>query len=146
MPLVKHSALVAHAATDMYSMVLDVASYPEFLPWCKGARVIELTADRQLAAISISSTFSQSEFSTENDLQAGESISMRLVDGPFKKLHGSWSFSALSDSACKVELELDYEFAAGSVGRAIKPVFTKVASTLIDAFVKEADRRFSHGS
>jgi ribosome-associated toxin RatA of RatAB toxin-antitoxin module len=65
-------------------------------------------------------------------------IEMRLVDGPFKHLQGFWRFDSLNDHACKVSLDLDYEFSSKLVALAIGPVFNQIANTLVDAFVVRA--------
>ena len=66
-------------------------------------------------------------------------IEVILIDGPFKHLHGFWRFDALNDTACKVSLDLEYEFSNKILGMAIGPVFSHIANTLVDAFCKRAD-------
>lgn len=122
----------------MYALVCDIGSYPEFLPWCSGARVDEQSESHQLAAVSINQILKQSEFSTRNQLIPGESIAMELVDGPFKHLHGTWRFQPLGDTACKVLLEIDFEFASPVVAKMLSPAFNKVCDTIVNAFIKRA--------
>jgi len=146
MPTIERTALVPHRAADMYALVVDVPSYPEFLPWCSGASVQSQTATHQQASVSINAVFSQTEFRTNNQLSADERIVMELEDGPFKHLRGAWAFKALGDAGCKITLVVDFEFSNAIMGRAISPVFTKVCDTLVDAFIQRANATLNSGS
>jgi len=66
-------------------------------------------------------------------------MTLELVDGPFSKLHGKFSFQPLSDEACKVILELDFEVAGKILSMTLSPVFKQAANTMVDAFVQRAD-------
>jgi ribosome-associated toxin RatA of RatAB toxin-antitoxin module len=142
MPQVHKSVLVTHPASLMFDLVDRVEDYPRFLPWCGDTEVHLRDHEWTIASIGIDYLGLKSGFTTENRKQAGV-ISMELKDGPFRSLTGAWRFTPLGDDACKVEFELDYEFASKAFETVIGPVFGKIAGTFIDAFVKEAERR--HG-
>lgn len=133
----KH-ALVPYTATQMFMLVDDVASYPEFLPWCSGTTVLSRTEDEVRASLDISHSGLHKSFTTLNRLQSGKMIEMRLLEGPFKHLQGFWRFEALGDEGCKVSLDLEFEFANMLVGLTFGPVFGQMAGTLVDAFTKRA--------
>ncbi|MBV8465049.1 MAG: type II toxin-antitoxin system RatA family toxin [Burkholderiales bacterium] len=126
----------------MFELVDRVEDYPRFLPWCGDTEVHLRDADWTIASVGIDYLGLKSGFTTENRKQDGV-ITMELKDGPFRNLNGAWRFTALADDACKVEFELDYEFSSKALEAVIGPVFSKIASTFVDAFVREADRR--HG-
>ena len=63
---------------------------------------------------------------------------MQLVDGPFKYLKGAWRFDDLKGQACKISLDLDFEFTNGLVSLALGPVFNQIANSMVDAFVERA--------
>jgi len=140
MPTISRTALVEHTTQDMFELVCDIESYPEFLPWCSAAKVDEFSETHQLASVTIDQAINQSEFSTRNALKTNQSIAMELVDGPFKRLSGTWQFEPLGDSACKVLLDIDFEFANPIMARLISPAFNKVCDTLVNAFLKRADQ------
>lgn len=140
MPTISRTALVEHPAKAMYELVCDIESYPEFLPWCSGARVDERSESHQFAAVSINQILKQTEFSTRNQLVAGESIVMELVDGPFQHLHGKWQFQPLGDTACKIVLDIDFEFASPVIAKMLSPAFNKVCDTIVNAFIKRAEQ------
>ncbi len=63
---------------------------------------------------------------------------MQLKDGPFSHLSGYWKFTKLNNSACKIELQLQFDFSSKLVDVAISPIFSSIANSQLDAFVKRA--------
>ena len=139
MQSVRKSVLVPYAPVQMFELVDRVELYPQFLPWCGGAQVTEQGADRKTARIEIDYHGVRAHFTTDNANQPPESIVVTLKDGPFRHLHGEWRFRALGEHGCKVEFELAYEFTTHVLERLIGPVFSHIANTFIDAFVRRAE-------
>ena len=142
MSVVGRSALVNHSAQQMFTLVSEIESYPRFLPWCDKALVSERGAGRTVATLRINFRGLKEEFTTANLERPHERIDMKLVSGPFRKLEGSWSFTPLSAGACRVELNLRYEFASPVLERFAGAVFEEIANSLVDAFARRADRQF----
>jgi ribosome-associated toxin RatA of RatAB toxin-antitoxin module len=126
----------------MFELVSEIESYPEFLPWCDRASVGERAPGRIVATLRINFRGLKEEFTTENRERPNERIDMKLVSGPFRRLEGAWTFTPLSDNACKVELNLRYEFANVILRKLVGAVFDEIANSLVDAFARHADRRF----
>ena len=145
MTSINKSALVHHSAADMYRLVDDVAAYPEFLPWCGGAQEITRNNDEVKASVTIAHSGLHKAFTTRNLLQKDKMIEMHLIDGPFKHLHGFWRFESLAEDACKVSLDLDYEFSSKLIGLALGPVFNQIANTLVDSFCQRAEALYGKG-
>ncbi|MBL8518352.1 MAG: type II toxin-antitoxin system RatA family toxin [Betaproteobacteria bacterium] len=139
MPTVRRSVLVAHRAVSMFELVDRVEDYPRFLPWCGGSAVLARDARITRARIDIDFRGLRQSFTTENAKTPGESIRLRLVEGPFSALHGSWTFQALSPAASKVTLELDYAFGNVALEKVVGPVFSIITETMVDRFVARAD-------
>ena len=139
MASVRKSVLVPFGAPEMFALVDAVERYPEFLPWCPGARVLESHPGGKTARIDIDYHGVRAHFTTDNANTPPESIVVTLKDGPFRHLHGEWRFKALAASACKVELELTWEFRTPMLERVVGPVFGRIANTFIDAFVRRAE-------
>lgn len=138
MPKVSKSALLEYSAAQMYNLVNDIPSYPKFLPWCSGARVLNQSATSVEASIDISHSGLHKSFTTRNNLTPNESIELKLLDGPFKSLQGLWRFQAIDENNCKVSLDLEYEFSNKILGLIVGPVFNQIANTLVDAFYDRA--------
>ena len=139
MPTVQKSVLVPYGAHRMFGLVERVEDYPLFLPWCGGTEVHERSPERMVATIRIDYRGVRQAFTTENLHEPARSIRMRLRDGPFSRLDGTWRFVALRDDACKVEFALDYAFSGALLSRALAPVFDQIAASFVDAFVRRAE-------
>ena len=139
MPLISRQSLVMYSPAEMYDLVNDIKAYPEFLPWCRSSRVISATEDVIEASVEISKGSLNKSFATRNLLQKNKMIEMKLLEGPFKHLEGFWRFNTLKDpSACKITLDLEFEFNSKLVALAVGPVFSKIANTMVDSFCKRA--------
>ena len=138
MPQIKKTALVMYSAQEMFDLVNDVNNYREFLPHCSDSKIIKQSEGHMTASVEISKVGIKKWFTTENTLTAPGSIDMTLVDGPFKKLAGGWKFIALDEQACKVELQLDFEFSNKLVEMAFGRVFNEVANNMLSSFTQRA--------
>ena len=139
MPVVKKSALVAHSAEQMFDLVADVEAYPKFLPWCHRAWLVSNSDNQICGRIEVARLGIHQTFTTCNTFERPRHMSIDLVDGPFRKLTGAWSFLPLRADACKVELELAFEFSGKLIDKAFGAVFHQIANSLVDAFCKRAD-------
>lgn len=145
MASIKRSALVNHSAAAMYQLVNDVASYPQFMDGCRGVEIIEHTDHRMVAELQLKKAGVEVKFTTVNRLIPDASIEMRLQDGPFKHFKGLWQFSALTDSASKVALDLEFEFSHRGMGALGAGLFSGIANNLVDALCKRADTILEEG-
>ena len=139
MSQIQRSALVHYSPAEMYQLVNDVAEYASFLPWCRSSSVKSETETEMVASVEIAKGVLNKTFTTRNQLKKGERIDLELVDGPFKQLSGNWRFEALkTEDACKVSLDLKFEFDSAMMSIAAKPIFTQIANSLVDSFCKRA--------
>lgn len=143
MKTVNKSVLIWYDAREMYALVTDVASYPQFLPWCDHAHVLELHEDGMTAEVGIAIGGVRQTFTTRNRHTSARAVDLKLIKGPFSRLEGHWRFMPLGDGterACRVELKLDYGFDNATLGKLVGPVFDRIAASLVDAFVKRAQQ------
>jgi ribosome-associated toxin RatA of RatAB toxin-antitoxin module len=137
------SVLIWYSPEEMFRLVTDVDAYPQFLPWCDHARVLETTEQGMTAEIGLKMAGIKQAFTTRNTHVPGREVQMQLVDGPFSNLSGGWTFSPVGDGsqrACKVELELSYGFSSAALSALVGPVFEKIAGSLVDAFIARAEQ------
>ncbi len=142
MTTVSRSALVHHSADQMFELVDDVRSYQDFLPWVRQSRELERDENHVNGELLFSKAGIEKSFTTHNLRQPGKMIEIRLVEGPFQHLEGFWRFDAIDENACKVSLDLEFEFSNRLLAMAFGRVFTQVAGTLVDSFVKRAQERY----
>ncbi len=138
MKTIARSAIVEHAAAEMYALVDDVESYPRFLPWCLEARV-QQTGARKRATLTVGVTGIRQTFTTENQNQPGRAIDLRLVEGPFRQFSAAWRFTPLGERACQIEYSMRYQFASRTLARLLEPLFNQIADTMVDAFTRRAN-------
>lgn len=141
--IINKSAFVFFSQKKIFQLVDDVEHYPEFLPWCGGSKVIKRTEEITEATIEINFKGVKQRFTTRNVKKPFEIMEISLVDGPFKKLTGSWKFTDIDENSCKIELSLMYEFDNLILEKLIGPIFNIIANTFIDEFIKEANKRFN---
>ncbi len=132
------SALVTYSAQQMFALVDEIERYPEFLPWCGGAKIITRDADTVTAQLKIAHSGFENTFTTKNYNNEPTTIKMTLVEGPFKILTGDWLFEQLGNDGCKVSLDLEFEFNSKILDITLGPLFSKIANTLMDAFIERA--------
>ncbi|SFR59205.1 Ribosome association toxin PasT (RatA) of the RatAB toxin-antitoxin module [Marinobacter daqiaonensis] len=140
------SALVLHSAERMFFLVDDVGSYPQFLPWCAGAEVHERTEAEVIASLEVAKGGMRHRLTTRNLRMTPERIDMQLVDGPFRNLKGHWHFKPLDEVACKVILQLEFDFSGPLSRMTFGPVFSQAANTMVEAFCRRADEVYPRSS
>ena len=123
MQRVLKSVLVPYSAARMFELVDRVELYPQFLPWCGGSHVIEEHEGGKTARIDIDYHHIKAHFTTDNVNRVPESIVVTLRHGPFRHLHG----------------EVEYVFSTHLLETVVGPVFSHIANTFIDAFVRRAE-------
>ena len=139
MKRIARSAIVEHTAQELYALVEDIESYPRFLPWCLESLVHERSGHATKATLVAGVRGLRQAFTTQNVNRPGESIDLRLVEGPFRHFRAGWTFRPLSAQACRVEFKLEYEFSSRMLAKVLQPLFDRIADTMVTAFAKRAD-------
>lgn len=138
MPQISRNALVAFSAESMFDLVNDVEAYPQFVPGCADTKILERDDENMKASILIAKAGVKQWFTTQNELERGKFINMQLVDGPFTHLKGGWTFTPLAEDACKIELNLTFEFSSKLAELAFGKVFNSIATNMVNAFTVRA--------
>lgn len=138
MPSISRSALVMYSVDQMFQLINDVLAYPLFLPDCSNSKIIAEDNSSMTAALLVSKAGLKKWFTTKNTLVSNEQVELELVDGPFNKLQGRWLLTPLSEDACKVSLELEYEFSNKVFDLAFGRVFNHLTNNMVQAFTQRA--------
>jgi ribosome-associated toxin RatA of RatAB toxin-antitoxin module len=141
--VVERSAMVTFTAKQMFDLVNDVGRYPEFLPWCSGARVEDTSETERVASVKVARGVLRTEFTTRNTLKRDAQILMHLVDGPFRNLIGEWRFDAIGERGSRVSFRVEFEFKNRLTAAALGAAFESVCSTIVDAFVLRAKKMYT---
>lgn len=135
---VRKSALVPFAAKQMFALVDDVESYPDFLPWCNAVEIRSRSRAAVEATLELEKGALRKRFTTRNSRAEFSAIDLELLDGPFRHLAGGWTFSDLGDEGCKVSLALEFEFDTAMLDVMFGSFFEATCNSLIDAFTTRA--------
>jgi ribosome-associated toxin RatA of RatAB toxin-antitoxin module len=135
---VTRSALVARPPALLYQLVEQVERYPEFVPGCSAAQVLERGEHQMLARLVVRRGLLRTEFTTRNVLDPGRSVHMQLVEGPFRVLEGHWSFTPVASNGCRIEFALRFEFSNALKSALFDPLFEETAGSLVRAFATRA--------
>jgi ribosome-associated toxin RatA of RatAB toxin-antitoxin module len=132
------TSLVARSPDVMYRLVDDIARYPEFVPGCSSAEVLERSETEVVARLLVRRGPLRTQFTTRNRLDPGRSVQMQLVEGPFKVLEGSWQFTPVASNGCRVEFKLRFQFSNALKSALFEPLFEETQAELVRAFVARA--------
>lgn len=138
MTSIHRSALLPHSARSLFELVNDVEAYPQYMEGCVGAQILLADTAFVEARLDLARGGISQSFTTRNELQPYEQISLSLKEGPFESFGGAWRFQALAEEACKVSLDLEFSVRSGLLGAAAARLFDRVASNLVDAVVRRA--------
>jgi ribosome-associated toxin RatA of RatAB toxin-antitoxin module len=137
---VSRSALVPYSANQMYALVEDVVAYPEFLPWCIGAKLHLKDAEIIEASLEMQRGGVRKSFTTRNSLRPGVAMGIALVGGPFRHLAGDWQFEQLGEDGSKVSLKMEFEFESRVTDALFGRYFEDTCNSLIDSFTQRAHK------
>jgi len=143
---VARSAIVEHSAESLYALIEDIESYPEFLPWCRGAKIRARDAERTVATLDVGLRGIRQSFTTENRNEPGRAIHMRLIEGPFRHFSAGWRLAPLGAHAARAEFSMEYEFSSRVLAKVLEPLFNHIADTMVDAFMRRADALYGRAA
>lgn len=132
------SALIGKPPEHIFALINDIEAYPDFLPWCTHAKVESRSAREIVATLGVRSGPLRTEFTTRNTLEPMRSVTLELVRGPFKSLHGLWTLTPIAEAGTRIELAMHFEFANPLTAAVLEPLFEETAGSLVDAFVARA--------
>ncbi len=139
MVAISRSALVDYSAQKMFDLINDIEAYPQYMTSCLEAVIVEKGDDFVEAQLTLGKSGVQQQLTTRNELRPPELMIMRFVDGPFSSFEGRWQFQPLTDSACKVNLDLEFEFSNPILAMTVGKWFEKIASQQVDALCQRAN-------
>jgi ribosome-associated toxin RatA of RatAB toxin-antitoxin module len=137
---IRRSALIALSASSTFDLIERAEHYPEFLPWCAEAVILERDSDIVAARITVAYRGLRFDLTTRNPKRRPDWLAVRLVRGPFRRFEGEWQIRALAEDACKIELAMHYELDSTLLGKLAGGIFDGIADTMVDAFARRAEQ------
>ncbi|TKA95044.1 type II toxin-antitoxin system RatA family toxin [Cereibacter changlensis] len=150
MPTHSETRPLPYTAQQMYDLVADVDSYPQFLPWNSAARIRSRKpiegGEVMEADLVISFKVFRERFGSRVKLfPAAKRIETEYLDGPFKYMRSTWGFKDLPDGRCEVDFFVDFEFRNAILQGIIGVVFNEAMHRIVRAFEKRAASLYGPG-
>lgn len=138
MPSHYETKILPYTSQQLFDMVADVARYPEFLPWCSAARILEHTNNTFLAELIISYHHIKESYTSHVTLMPDRAIEVVMVKGPFEYLTNQWKFTP-EDAQTRIDFSIDFQFRSKLLEKIMNGFFTKAAQKMMGAFTTRAD-------
>ena len=138
MPTHAEKRNIKHSSQHMFDLVSDVEKYPEFLPWCTGARIQSHEGDTILADLAIGYGVFEDTFTSHVTLDRPCSIDVEHTRGPFRYLVNRWRFMSLGNKACELKFEIDFAFRSMMLESLVGLVFQRAFSRMVESFESRA--------
>ena len=137
MPTHAEQKILPHTPEQLYALVADIERYPEFLPWCVGARIRERRDNVILADLIIGFSMFRERFTSRVTLSPPYRIDVAYTEGPFKYLNNHWIFERVP-GGCRIDFFVDFEFKSRLLQRLIEVLFSEAVRRMVGAFEKRA--------
>jgi len=144
MPTHAEQRRLPYSAKQLFDLVADVERYPEFLPWCVGARIRERTDKLLVADLLIGFKMVRERFTSRVVLSPPERIDVAYSEGPFRYLTNHWVFVPQPDGGCIIDFFVDFEFRSRLLQKIIEVLFNEAVKRMVSAF--EARARQLYGA
>jgi coenzyme Q-binding protein COQ10 len=142
MPTHAEKRVLPYTPEQMFQLVAEVDKYPEFLPWCIGARIRKRRNDTVVADLVIGFKMIRERFTSEVKLQPDANrIDVRYLEGPFKYLNNSWVFHP-HEQGCLIDFYVDFEFRTRFLQRMMEPLFNEAVRRMVRAFEARAEQLY----
>lgn len=145
MPVIEKSALMPYSCEQMFALVNDVESYPEFMEGCQAVNLLERHDDFLIAELVLGKAGLRYSFTTRNILLPASQMDMQLIDGPFKVFEARWTFDSLAEHACKMALYMNFEFSSGLMDLALRRLFETMGNNLVASVCRRAEQCYGSG-
>lgn len=142
MPQTIIAKITPFSAKEMFDLIMDIESYPKFLPWCDNAKIIdksktEIIADLHIQFKAINKKYTSKiniNYISDNEFE----IFIKAVEGPFRKLETYWHFKDLNDKESKIYFDIDFEFSSKLLSSMLNFIFKKAKIKMVESFEKRA--------
>jgi coenzyme Q-binding protein COQ10 len=142
LPTHAEQRVLPYTPEQLFALVADVERYPEFLPWCVGARVRERKPDLIVADLTIGFRMFRERFTSRVNLDPPRRIDVAYAEGPFKYLNNHWMFERVP-SGCRIDFFVDFEFHSRILQRVIGMLFHEAVRRMVAAFEHRAEQLYA---
>ncbi len=131
-----------YTPAQVFALVADVEKYPEFLPWCRAARILERGENEFTAELVISFKGFAESYVSRVTLEEPRRIDVHMISGPFTHLENNWVFSEAPGGGTRIDFALDFQFRSRMLGGLIGALFGSASKKMVAAFTSRAARLY----
>lgn len=142
MPTHAEKKLLPYTREQLFDLVADIERYPEFLPWCVGARIRERNGNEILGDLLIGYKMVRERFTSRVVLDRPSRIDVTYSEGPFKYLHNHWLFLPQPDGQCLIDFYVDFEFRSKMLQKLMGLFFNEAVRRMVGAFEARAHQLY----
>ena len=142
MPTHAEQRVLPYTPEQLYALVADIERYPEFLPWCVGARIRERKPDEIVADLIIGYRMIRERFTSRVVLDRPHGIDVAYSEGPFRYLNNHWTFEPQPDGTCVIDFFVDFEFRSRMLQKIIEVLFNEAVRRMVSAFEARARKLY----
>jgi coenzyme Q-binding protein COQ10 len=137
MPTHAEQRFIPYTPEQLFALVADIERYPEFLPWCVGARIRERGPDLIVADLIIGFRMFRERFTSRVRLDPPRRIDVAYTEGPFRYLNNSWTFERVPGGT-RIDFFVDFEFKSRVLQKIIELLFAEAVKRMVGAFETRA--------
>lgn len=138
MPSHAESRIVPYSAEQLFDLVIDIEKYPEFLPWCTGARINTRSKTDLTADVLIGYKMFREQFSSRVHFVRPKEIEVEYMKGPMRHLHNKWVFKSLKENQCQIDFSVDFSLKTKLLEGLVDQFFNKALARMLNAFEMRA--------
>jgi len=143
MPSHSEQQFLPYTCEQLFALVADIERYPQFLPWCRAARIVERGEKEFLGELVISFAHMSESYVSRVTLSAPEAIDVTMVKGPFEYLVNRWKFTP-KPGGCEIDFFIDFKFRSRLLDKMIGPLFSRATDKMVAAFRTRADALYGN--
>ncbi len=134
MPIHAEQRVLPYSQAQMYRLVSDIETYPEFLPWCLAARINRRKEEVIWADMVVGFRMFRETFTSKVTLDAPERINVEYISGPLSHMRNDWRFAALGDGQCEIDFYVDFDLRSKNLQRMVGVLFHEAVKRMVTAF------------
>jgi coenzyme Q-binding protein COQ10 len=142
MPSHRESILVPYSREQLFALVADVEKYPQFLPWCRAARIHERGEGFMVAELLIAFKGIRESYTSRVELHSPEAVNVTMVKGPFDHLTNHWRFTDVEGGQTRIDFDLDFRFSSRLLETLIGALFSRATEKMVGAFKARAEQLY----
>ncbi|MDE1152155.1 MAG: type II toxin-antitoxin system RatA family toxin [Micavibrio sp.] len=139
MPSHQEKRVVPYTSEQLFDLVMDIEKYPEFLPWCLGARINQKKRDDLSADVIVGYKVFREKFSSRVHYMRPKHIEVEYMKGPMRHLHNRWIFKDLRGGKCEVDFYVDFSLKTKLFEKLVDQFFHRALVKMINAFEARAE-------